>query len=216
MFCGFEYGIITISVGIPTEPKVESNFNLMQSKKSAEAVVPAAEQVSKSSGYMPVLRNFEKLQGRAELIKLDPNYLVGFVDGEGSFCVSMNKHKTTKFKVDIRPEFEIELREDDAEIIHRIQATLNCGNIYRLEYERYDWLPHVKFRVGKISELQEIVVPFFEKYPLQAKKREDFNIFKVIVDMVYRKEHLTYSGIKRILKLREKMRQHSKKHYKNR
>lgn len=183
----------------------------MQSKKSAEAIVPATFIAQK-----PILKSFSKSPGRAELIKLDPNYLVGFVDGEGSFCVSMNKHKTTKYKVDIRPEFEIELREDDAEIIHRIQVTLNCGNIYRLEYERYDWQPHIKFRVGKISELHDIVVPFFEKYPLQAKKREIFNIFKIIVGMVYRKEHLTYAGIRRILKLREKMRQHSKKHYKNR
>lgn len=169
----------------------------MQSKKSAEAVVPGTR------------------QGRAELIELNPNYVVGFVDGEGSFCVSMNRHKTTKSKVDIRPEFEIELREDDAEIIHRIQATLRCGNIYRLEYERYDWQPHIKFKVSKISELHEIIVPFFERYPLQAKKKEVFKIFKIIVAMVYRKEHLSYAGIKKILKLREKMRQYSKKHYTN-
>lgn len=188
----------------------------MNNKKSAEVVVPNGAKAVFDVGQKPILKSFGKILGRTELIKLNPYYLVGFVDGEGSFCVSMNRHKTTRHKVDIRPEFEIELREDDAEILQRIQATLNCGNIYRLEYERYDWQPHVKFRVGKISELQGIVVPFFEKYPLQAKKREVFNVFKVIVGMVYRKEHLTYSGIKRILKLREKMRQHSKKHYKNR
>lgn len=188
----------------------------MPNKKSAEAVVPRFSGTSNSTEQKPVLKSFSKSVGRAELIKLNPYYLAGFVDGEGSFCVSMNKHKTTKYKVDIRPEFEIELRADDAEILHRIQQTLNCGNIYLLEYERYDWLPHVKFRVGKIRDLHELVVPFFEKYPLQAKKREVFNIFKIIVAMVYRKEHLSYEGIKRILKLREKMRQHSKKHYKNR
>lgn len=188
----------------------------MDNKKSAEVVVPNILKTFANTAQKPVLKSFGKILGRTELIKLNPYYLVGFVDGEGCFCVSMNRHKTTRHKVDIRPEFEIELREDDAEILHRIKATLNCGNIYRLEYERYDWQPHVKFRVGKISELQEIVVPFFEKYPLQAKKREVFNLFKVIVGMVYRKEHLSFAGIKRILKLREKMRQYSKKHYKNR
>lgn len=172
-----------------------------QNKKSAEVVVPKS-----------------KISGRTELIhqKLNPQYIVGFVDGEGCFSVSHNKHSTLKFRMEIRPEFEIELREDDAEILYRIQATFKCGTIYRLEYKRYNWTPHIKFRVGRIKELHDIIVPFFEKYPLQAKKKEVFKHFKVIVGMVYRKEHLTYAGVKKILKIREKIRVYSKKHYKNR
>ena len=186
---------------VTTQVRYKSNFMSTQSKKSAEVVVPRHD-----------------VEGRAKLInqRLDPQYIVGFVDGEGCFSVSHNKHSTLKFRMEIRPEFEIELREDDAEILYRIQVTLGCGTVYRLEYKRYDWAAHYKFRVGRIKELQEIIVPFFEKYPLQAKKKEVFKYFKQIVEMTYHKEHLTYAGAKKILKIREKMRAYSKKHYKNR
>ena len=44
--------------------------------------------------------------------KLNPNYLVGLVDGEGCFSVTFNKHKNNRL-LEIRLLFEIELREDD-------------------------------------------------------------------------------------------------------
>jgi hypothetical protein len=43
--------------------------------------------------------------------------VVGFIDGEGSFSVSINKHKTLKRGIEVRSEFEIELRADDREIL---------------------------------------------------------------------------------------------------
>jgi len=143
--------------------------------------------------------------------KLNPNYIVGFVDGEGCFCVSVSKHKTLKRRVEVRPEFEIELIADDLPILERIQNTLGCGNIYRLDYKRYGWSPHVKYKVSSIKELKRKIVPFFKKYPPQAKKAQNFEIFSQIVDMVSKKQHLDYGGFQKILKLRDKMRQTNKK-----
>jgi len=45
---------------------------------------------------------------------LNPHYVVGFIDGEGSFSVSINHHKTLKSGIEIKPEFEIELRAKEA------------------------------------------------------------------------------------------------------
>lgn len=149
--------------------------------------------------------------GRSEPSKLDPQYVAGFVDGEGCFCVSVSKHKTLKRRVEVRPEFEIEVRADDRAIIDRIQVTLNCGTIYNLDYERYGWRPHVKYKVSNIKDLQEKVVPFFRAHPLQAKKAEVFKIFQVIVGMVAKKQHLTYEGFQKIMKLRDRMRATGKK-----
>ena len=159
------------------------------------------------------------IEGRAKPVdveKLDPNYVIGFIDGEGSFSVSVCRHETLRRRLEIRPEFEMELREDDSEIIYRIQKTLGCGTIYRLTYKRYDWLPHIKLRIGKIRELSEILIPFIEKYPLQAKKRFVFEYFKEIVGLFKEKKHLTDDGYYKILALREKIRAYSKKHYRNR
>ena len=144
--------------------------------------------------------------------KLHTQYVIGYIDGEGSFSVSIYKDKTMRNKIYVRSEFEIELRADDWEILQRIQKTLNCGIIYNCNYERYGWYPHVKYKVTRLDELNERLIPFLEKHSLQAKKRETFQYFKSIVKMVINKEHLKLSGVKKIIKLRDKIRALGKKH----
>lgn len=184
--------VSTIDGGLP------GNRHSMQYKKSAERIV-----LRKLSG--------EGVNPNYRFRPLPPQYVVGFVDGEGSFSVSTNIHKTLKRKVEIRPEFEIELRADDAAVLFRIQRTLGCGKIYFLDYKRYGWKPHAKLRVSKINDLSGRVVPFFLKYQLQSKKSSSFNIFRKAVEMVAKKEHLTEKGYKKILALREKNRRNGKK-----
>lgn len=148
--------------------------------------------------------------------QLDPQYIVGFVDGEGSFCVSISQHKTLRRRLEVRCEFEIELRADDKDILTRIQQSFGCGKIYDLHYPRYEWQPHVKYKVSNINDLANGIIPFFEKNPLRAKKKEVFKLFRKVVRMVQAKKHLTDPGFKEILQIREQMRVFSKKHYRNR
>jgi hypothetical protein len=143
--------------------------------------------------------------------KLDPNYVVGFIDGEGSFSVSINKHRTLKRGIEIKPEFEIELREDDKEILERIVFTIGCGRIYDCSYERYGWRPHVKLKVTSTKEMEEILFPFLDRYPPQAKKQHVYGLFRQIVLMCRRKAHLTDQGFEKIQLLRNEMRSFGKK-----
>jgi len=137
---------------------------------------------------------------------LHPQYIVGFVDGEGCFCVVISKHQTLKSKKEVRCIFEIEVREDDKPILEAIQKALGCGKIYLLDYARYQkWRAHAKFKVSNLPEIIHKVIPFFEKHPLQAKKRKSFEIFKQIANMIQRKEHLQPQGVKKIENLRAKM-----------
>jgi hypothetical protein len=143
--------------------------------------------------------------------KLNPRYVVGFIDGEGSFSVSIGKHKTLRRGLEVRPEFEIELRADDQEILERISCTIGCGRIYDLSYERYGWYPHSKYKISNVKDLTEKLFPFLDKYQLQAKKAEVYIFFKEIVIMMSRKEHLTDSGFEKIVALRSDIRKRGKK-----
>ena len=128
---------------------------------------------------------------------LNPNYVVGLVDGEGCFCISFNKHKNNR--IEVRLLFEIELREDDKEILERIKETLQCGNIYYLNYERYKkWKPHYKYKVSNLKDLSEKIIPFFKKYPLQAKKKRSFEAFYKVAELMNKKHHLTVKGLEEI------------------
>lgn len=98
--------------------------------------------------------------------KLHPQYIAGFIDAEGSFSISIGKNKTTRRKVEVRPEFEVELRADDQEILERLLITIGCGRIYDCSYERYGWYPHVKYKITSIKDMKKYLFPFLDKTPL--------------------------------------------------
>ena len=134
---------------------------------------------------------------------LNPHYIVGFVDGEGCFSISLNKNNNRL--PEVRLMFEIELREDDEPILHEIRKVLGCGNIYHLEYARYaKWRPHVKLKVSNFTDISTKIIPFFKRYPLQAKKRLQFETFCQVAELIKRKQHLTLAGVNRIHTLKHK------------
>ena len=143
--------------------------------------------------------------------KLNSHYVVGFIDGEGSFSVSIGRHKTLKRGFEVRPEFEIELRADDQKILERILITIGCGRIYDCAYDRYGWYPHVKYKITSIKDMKDYLFPFLDKYSLQAKKSEIYKFFREIVLMVCNKQHLSDKGFNKIIKLRNEIRKRGKK-----
>lgn len=148
---------------------------------------------------------------QTQVSALPPEYIAGFIDGEGSFSICINKQKTTRNGMEIRPQFTIELRADDREILERIMVTIGCGKIYDCSYERYGWFPHAKYKISSVKQIAEYLIPFLDKSPLQAKKAETYRLFREIVLMVRRKEHLTEAGVQKIQALRIEIRKRGKK-----
>ena len=143
--------------------------------------------------------------------KLNPHYVCGFIDGEGSFSVSIGKHQTLKRGFEVRPEFEIELRKDDQEILERLLITIGAGRIYDCSYDRYGWYPHVKYKISNIKDMKDFLFPFLDRYPLQAKKAKSYRIFRKIILMCADKLHLTDRGFAKVVRLRDQLRMLGKK-----
>ena len=136
---------------------------------------------------------------------ISPWYIVGFTEGEGCCAINISKHKTKKTGRDANLCFEIELRGDEKLILEIIQQRFNCGQIVELKYERYGWKPHVKFTVRKQSDLFYKVIPFFKQFPLQGKKKKDFDLFCQAAEIFKIRGHLSEEGIKKLEKIREFM-----------
>ena len=135
---------------------------------------------------------------------LNPYYVVGFVDGEGCFSITVNKHHGRLSEV--RLIFAIELEESDGEILEKIVNTIGCGKIYRLVYKDHPkWQPHCKLKVSNIKDINEKVLPFFIKYPLQAKKRLQFEKFYRVARLINEKKHLGDENIREILRIRDEI-----------
>ena len=50
------------------------------------------------------------------------------------------------------------------------------------------------YRVDRLTDNLEVIIPHFDKYPLVTQKLADYILFKEIVSLMKNKEHLTLDG----------------------
>lgn len=61
--------------------------------------------------------------------KLNPYYVTGFADGEGSFIVTINPHAGYRTGYRVKATFSIGLHKRDLALLKRIQQFLGVGSI---------------------------------------------------------------------------------------
>lgn len=110
----------------------------------------------------------------------------GLFDGEGSF--GFRESRCGKNCLHLKAK--VALRRDDRAVLEYISCQFAVGRIFDNQY-RPDNLrqrnvnPWSEFRVQRIADLAEVVVPFFESYPLRTKKAIEFRIWKKLVNWRY-------------------------------
>ena len=60
-----------------------------------------------------------------------------------------------------------------------------------------------EYRVTKFENLNNIIIPFFKKYPILGIKQLDFLDFCEIANLIQTKKHLTKEGLEKILELKK-------------
>lgn len=132
-------------------------------------------------------------------------WIVGFVDGEGTFSVSINRNTTTSSGYQVFPEFVITQGEKSLNVLYKIQKYLKCGKIYvNRRHDNHNENLY-RFTVRSLQDLVDIIIPFFQKYPLQTAKQLDFQLFCKVIVMMEQKEHLTNTGLIKINQIRSQM-----------
>ncbi len=125
-------------------------------------------------------------------MKLDAQWITGFVDGEGCFFVGINPHKEMTAGFQVLPEFTVVQHERDVQILHALKAHFGCGVV------RVNHGDRMAYRVRSKKHLLEHIVPFFMKHPLKTKKYVDFRKFRRILLMMEEGVHLKAEGIEEI------------------
>ena len=150
-------------------------------------------------------RSLHAQEGRAWY---EAAYLAGYADGEGCFCVTFNRSSRHRFGWEIRPSFSVSQNADRAEVLELFQRTFGEGTIRPDRSDRT-----LKYETRSVPVLATKVVPFFRQHPLLSRKREDFERFAVIVQLMHAGDHLTADGFAKIVKLARELNASGVKRY---
>jgi LAGLIDADG endonuclease len=124
-------------------------------------------------------------------------YIAGYVDGEGSFSIAVQRNPSCRLGLQLVPEFHVSQNGDRAQVLELIRECLGCG--YIKPNSKRDRA--LVFVVRNRKALLESVIPFFERVPLLSSKRGDFEKFARIVRAMARGRHLTADGFGELLDL---------------
>ncbi len=132
-------------------------------------------------------------------MKLDAQWITGFVDGEGCFFVGLNEHSDMKTGVQVLPEFTVVQHERDVQLLFALKEFFGCGVVRSNHGDR------MAFRVRGKEHLLQRVVPFFVEHPLKSKKRVDFEKFRKVLLKMEAGDHLTAKGVEEIREIASQM-----------
>nr|YP_010835458.1 hypothetical protein QLP32_mgp32 [Perenniporia fraxinea]WFS78691.1 hypothetical protein [Perenniporia fraxinea] len=125
----------------------------------------------------------------------DPNWVSGFVSGEGNFDAVIRT--TSKgYKVSLR--FRVSQHQRDSQLIGLIISYLGVG---RLEKNR----SAVTLVIGNFSDLNKLIIPFFNQYPILGIKHLDYLDWCKISNLIASGSHKTNEGIEEIRKIKSGM-----------
>lgn len=131
---------------------------------------------------------------------LPPNYVSGFSDGESSFHVSILKKKGYKVEYQVLPIFTIQLHIKDIGLLEKIQSFFGVGVIRKKIKSN-----SVIYSIQSLKDINTILIPHFDKYPLLTKKRADYILFKQVIDLMNKGEHLLKDGLVKIVNVKASM-----------
>jgi hypothetical protein len=136
------------------------------------------------------------------MLDLDPRWVVGFVDGEGCFSVSIHRNANAKSTGgwQLHPVFHVYQHERYRGVLEGLIPVFGCGRVRSKGPGSNVWT----YAVALLVRLEAQVLPFFEHYPLVVKA-EDFRRFAAIVRGMRRREHLTKDGFETMVRLAYEM-----------
>jgi len=150
-------------------------------------------------------------------LKVDSNFLYwlgGFMDGEGSFGISIHKHNKMTLKHQITMGIEITQADCFSDVLYEIRDKLSMGIISHRERNGDAKYPfrnsQTTWRVRKmlhVNQFTNLIIPY-----LKAKKEIALK-FKTIMEMWNKGEQTTVEGFIKMCELRDQVNDHRTKSF---
>ena len=145
---------------------------------------------------IPTLRTISRKDLSSEKLGF---FLAGFVEGEGSFNVSLRRKADYKVNWQVVMSFNVSQR--DSTLLYILQRELGCGII---KIRKFDNL--YSFDITNPGDIIQKIIPYFQKFPVQSdSKKKNFSLFCKIAKLMENGQHRNLIGLRKILELREKI-----------
>jgi len=119
------------------------------------------------------------LKALVEFFKLNPMWILGFVDGQGCFTASVTVDPRATRNLQFRVEFNVTQSTSDLTLLQALNIFFNnLGSIF----EKPNNVSVLSFR--KLKNIVSIIIPFFQQYPLVSLKGLEFNTWVQIVNVL--------------------------------
>lgn len=141
-------------------------------------------------------------------INIDPDWLSGFVDGEGCFTVNIYNKKESVLGKGVKLVFKLTQDNRNYKVLEKIVEYLGCGGLYSQSKIKNSRVTDLM--VTGLADIVGKVIPFFLAHPLQGVKKTEFLDFLKVVEMMKVKAHLTKEGLIKIQKIKEGMNKNRK------
>ncbi len=156
---------------------------------------PALQEAFPNS--VPVSRYFSK-ENSFIYAKLHPQWIAGFISGEGSFTVDIRISKAYKAGGRVTLAFRFNQHIRDKDLIKSFVDYFGCGSYY--SYKNY-----AEYKCQYFEHNYDIILPFCQKYPIMGVKSLDFQDWCKIAKMLKNKVHLTEEGLDQMKEIRDGM-----------
>jgi hypothetical protein len=117
-------------------------------------------------------------------MKIAAEYIRGFVDGEGSFVLSIQEKPRKTKKIQVMGMFAITQTGDSGRrILEEIKRFLQCGKVYSYNRKKEGHTPVSRLFVFRIDDLMTKIIPFFDAHPPVLKK-EVYSIWRKAITII--------------------------------
>ena len=148
--------------------------------------------------------NARSAENQQERLNTDA-WIVGFVDGEGCFSCPIQRNRTMTLGWQVQPKFLVVQGASSAHVLEDLAQRFGCGRVYRNRRRDNHREDLFVYSVHRLEDLRCTIVPFFEANPLRTAKRENFEKFARIIELMRLRRHLSFEGLAEIAEITETM-----------